>query len=87
MAKLRKPITNPDTTNHSPEYWRDVLTSWGLSAEKGRPPRVWEDRGQECESLGRKTSFVGNLVDLQDVQELEIKKKSGKVSPSGYRPE
>jgi hypothetical protein len=85
--KARKPIRNPDITNESPEYWSDVLTSWGLPAEKGRPARMWLEDGIGGKRLGRRASFVGSLADLQDVEEQEFRRRKGRVSSSGHGPE
>jgi hypothetical protein len=87
MTKIRRPIRKPNIHNEDPAYWNRVLNSWGLPTEKGRPARVWENRGTPEETLGRVTSFMGDLNDLNDVQEKIRHKKSGKVNPSGHGPE
>lgn len=85
--KLRKPIKNPDTSNESPEYWTKVLVSWNLASERGRPSRMHMEDGSGGKKLGRRTSFIGSLVNLQTVEEQEFRRKRGKVSPSGSGPE
>lgn len=86
MAKKLRPIKKPNTKSKSPAYWNKVLTSWGLSEEKGRPARIWENRGTDNESLGRVISFIGSTVDVQKQQEERHRKLTGKVSPSGHGP-
>jgi hypothetical protein len=78
---------NPDVTNEDPEYWDEVLRSHDLAEEKGRPPQVWVDRGEDTEYRYRVVNFVGTTDNLTGVQEQEFRKKSGKDSPSGHGPE
>ena len=82
-----KPIMNPDITNEDPEYWDEVLRSHDLAEERGRPPQVWVNRGEENESRYRVVNFVGTSTNLTGIQEEKFRKKHGKVSPSGCGPE
>lgn len=82
-----KPIKNPDVTNEDPEFWKEVLRSYNLSMDKGRPPQVWLDRGEETERRYRVVTFVGTATNLSGIQEEKIRRKRGKVSPSGHGPE
>ena len=86
MPKV-EPITNPDTTSTDPKYWEKVLTSHGLSAEKGRSPRMWINRGTELEELVRRELFVGGVNEIIGIDEEEFRKESGQVRPKGAGPD
>lgn len=83
----RQPITNPDTSNVSQDYWDSVLTSYGLSAERGRAPRKWINRGTDLEELVRLEVHVGRSQNLEGVEEQEIRRETGRVTPTGRGPD
>jgi hypothetical protein len=69
-----KPITNPNTSETSQEYWEEVLKSHGLSMSSGSVP-------------SRKVSFIGGLNNLVGKEEEEYRRESGQVVPSGKGPD
>lgn len=77
-----KKIKKPDTANEKPEYWEQVLTSHKLSMESGRAPR-FRRNGKQV----RKVKFVGDMSNIEGVQERQYRKRTGRVVPDGHGPD
>ena len=67
------PITDPDTTNTSQQYWEEVLISHGLGEQRARATT--------------KTVLRGGIRELVGIEESEYEKSTGKVKPFGRGPE
>jgi len=70
----RKPITEPDRTNESQEYWNEVLLSHGLGPNAGSVP-------------SRKVSFIGGIKNLVGKEEEQFRADTGQVKPKGHGPD
>lgn len=83
-------IKKPDTTNESPEYWEKVLTSHGLSMERGTGPRITvtiehEEDGTPITRRERALKYVGGSQNIIGVTEELHRERSGRVRPKGRR--
>lgn len=84
---LMRPIKKPDTSNESITYWDKVLSSYGLSKDRGLPPQFWVERGTDQEKKVRQALSVGNSFNISNIEEEQYRKRSGKVRPSGHGPD
>jgi hypothetical protein len=75
------------TDESSQEYWEKVLTESGLAMERGRPLRLWIDRGTPNERREDIVSYVGTSNNLVGIEEEQYRKKSGRVRPKGHAPD
>lgn len=83
----KKPIDDPDLTNTSQSYWDKVLSSLGLSKDRGLPPQFWIDRGGPNEKKVRQTLSVGGMRNIEGVQEEQYRKRTGRVTSKGHGPD
>lgn len=76
---MPEPITDPDLTNETLEYWDDVLASHGLSMKRGARPNMVVPIGD-----------VSKLVRLEKKNSAvdgEIQTDRRKSRPKGYGPD
>lgn len=73
MRKKREPVTEIDHSNENPEYWNEILNSFGLSMQRGSRPNV--------------VTPSGNLTNLNRIEIKSFQKDSGRVAPAGSKPE
>ena len=57
------------------EYWEEKLRKAGLSMDAGRDPGH------------RKLVLIGGSIEVDMIQEIMIRKESGRVSPKGAGPD
>lgn len=57
------------------EYWEEKLRKAGLSMDAGRDPGH------------RKLVLIGGSIEVDMIQEIMIRKKSGRVRPKGAGPD
>jgi len=82
-----KPIDKPDLDNTDPLYWERVLRSHGLSTTKGEYPR---ERQKQSDGTIKKISRVlqvGNMRNVDSVEEEQVRIKTGVVKPEGHGPD
>jgi hypothetical protein len=85
---MKKPKdTVIDITNTSRRYWDKILSSLGLSNNRGLPPQFWINRGTDKEKKLRQALSVGNSVNIANIEEEQYRKRSGRVRPEGYGPD
>lgn len=77
-----RPIKKPDTENTDPKYWDKVLTSHGLSMERGKPPLIRMPDGRRL----RMILYVGGIQELDSLME-EMAGRNGRVTPEGHGPD
>lgn len=82
-----RPIKNPDTANVSRKYWDKVLSSLGLSNDRGLSPQFWVNRGTSEEKKIRQTLSVGGSANLTGIEEEQYRKRAGKNNNHGHGPD
>jgi hypothetical protein len=84
---MTKPINDPDVTNTTRTYWDKVLSSLGLSKDRGLPPQFWIDRGGPNEKKVRQALSVGDSTNISNIEEQQYRKRTGRVTSKGHGPD